>query len=397
MDTSAFAFYRGAAAVMASDLSLVPHTDLLVQCCGDAHLANFGGFASPERDLVFDINDFDETSVGPFEWDVKRLAASFEIACRAREFSEKQTRAIVLRNAQAYREAMRSFATMRNLDVWYARITAADIRARFGSQTTGQGRKRFDALVAKAETKDSMKAFSKLTTVVDGEPRIVNDPPLIVRIDDLADDSATDAAKAKEFLHLYFRTYRHSLQGDRRRLIEGYRLVDVARKVVGVGSVGTRCWIALLLGRDNDDPLFLQFKEATQSVLEPYCGKSGYASSAQRVVEGQRLLQASSDILLGWARVEHGLLDGLEHDYYARQLWDWKVSVDLDNILPENMLAYAYLTGWSLARGHARSGDRIAIAAYLGSADTFDRAISDFAVAYADQNERDYEAVSKGR
>jgi hypothetical protein len=327
---------------------------------------------------------------------VKRLTASFEIACRSREFSQKQTRAIVLRNVQAYREAMRNFAGMRNLDVWYARITAAEIRERFGSQSSGQARKRFDALVAKAETKDSMNAFSKLTTEVDGEPQIVNDPPLIVRIDDLGGESAADAAKAKEFLHLYFRDYRHSLQGDRRRLIEGYRLVDLARKVVGVGSVGTRCWIALLLGRDNEDPLFLQFKEATASVLEPYCGKSGYANPAQRVVEGQRLLQASSDILLGWTRVDQGLLDGLQHDYYARQLWDWKVSVDLDTILPEGMLAYAYLTGWSLARGHARSGDRVAIASYLGAGDAFDRAISDFAVAYADQNERDYEAVTKG-
>jgi uncharacterized protein (DUF2252 family) len=395
MNASPFAFYRGAAAVMASDLSLVPRTDLLVQCCGDAHLANFGGFASPERDLVFDINDFDETSVGPFEWDVKRLAASFEIACRAREFSRKETRAIVLATAQSYRDAMRNFAMMHNLDVWYSRINANEIRERFGSQASGRARRRFDALVAKAETKDSMKAFSKLTTVVDGEPRIVNDPPLIVRLEDLAGESAADAAQAKEFLHLYFREYRHSLQGDRRRLIEGYRLVDIARKVVGVGSVGTRCWIALLLGRDNDDPLFLQFKEATTSVLEPYCGKSGYASSAQRVVEGQRLLQASSDILLGWVRLEFGLLDGLEHDYYARQLWDWKVSVDLETMPPENMLAYAHLTGWSLARGHARSGDRIAIGAYLGSGDVFDRAISDFAIAYADQNEHDYEAVAK--
>jgi hypothetical protein len=245
--------------------------------------------------------------------------------------------------------------------------------------------------IAKAEQRDSMRALTKLTQRIDGELRIKSDPPLIISITDVAEENDTDAQPLIAWLHDQFRVYRRSLQPDRRRLLEGYRLVDLARKVVGVGSVGTRCWVALLLGRDENDPLFLQIKEAEASVLEPHCGKSGYANHAQRVVEGQRMLQASSDILLGWMRVVG--LDGIERDYYVRQLWDWKVSAAIETMLPPALLAYAQICGWSLARGHARSGDRVAIASYLGNSDRFDRAIDEFAVAYADQNERDYETV----
>ena len=391
---SPFTFYRGAAIVMASDLATTPDSGLRVQCCGDAHLANFGGFAAPDRTLVFDINDFDETSPGPFDWDVKRLTASFEIAARSREFSAKAARELVLQCVRTYRETMAEFAGSTNLDTWYARLDIPSVLARWGSEVNAEQVKRFEAMATKAQSKDSTKALTKLTREVDGEFRIISDPPFVVPIDELAAEEGLelDPEQLRTWLHEKFRGYRQSLAPDREQLLDSYRLVDVARKVVGVGSVGTRCWIALLLGKDNDDPLFLQIKEAEQSVLEPYAGPGEYASPGQRVVEGQRLLQASSDILLGW--IETTSLDGVERAFYFRQLWDWKVSADLETMTPETMKVYAQMCGWTLARGHARSGDRVAIAAYLGSGRVFDEAIADFSAAYADQNERDYEAVT---
>jgi uncharacterized protein (DUF2252 family) len=390
MLASAFSFYRGAAVIMAADLAAGPQSGLRVQAVGDAHLANFGGFASPERRMVFDINDFDETAPGPFEWDVKRLAASFEIACRAREFGQKDARVTVLNAVRGYREAMADFAGMSNLAVWYARLDVETAIARWSNDVSPDDVKRLQRNVAKAQGKDSMKALNKLTHVVDGDYRILSDPPLVVRLADLL--SVSEANQVSEWLHERFREYRRSLQPDRRHLLETYRIVDFARKVVGVGSVGTRCWILLMLGKDDQDPLFLQVKEAEASVLEPYAGKSGFASHGQRVVEGQRLLQASGDIMLGWTRALG--LDGVERDFYVRQLWDWKLSADLETMTPAVMKVYAQICGWTLARGHARSGDRLAIAAYLGSGDVFDRAIADFSVSYADQNQRDFETAT---
>jgi uncharacterized protein (DUF2252 family) len=390
MLVSPFTFYRGAASIMARDLAPTPRAGLRVQLCGDAHLSNFGGFASPDRALVFDLNDFDETAPGPFEWDVKRLAASFEICGRDRNFSEAERRSIVLGVVRAYREAMRQFATMPNLAVWYSRLDVGAIEERLRGEHDKKQAKTVDQTVAKARTKDSLKAFSKLCTVVDGEVRIVSDPPLIVPIAELAGGRST--AEIQQELHGLFRTYRRSLQRDRRVLLEGYRMTDMARKVVGVGSVGTRAWILLLLGRDDGDPLFLQVKEAEASVLEPYLGKSEFRNHGQRVVEGQRMMQAASDIFLGWLRNPKGL-DGKSRDFYVRQLWDWKTSVNLDAILPRGLELYGGICGWTLARAHARSGDRIAIGSYLGKGDIFDTAIADFAQAYADLNERDYAAL----
>ena len=385
---SPFTFYRGAAVIMAADLATLPSTGLRVQACGDAHLANFGGFAAPDRTLVFDMNDFDETAPGPFEWDVKRLAASFEIAARTRELSSKTARAVVRRVTRSYREAMAQFATMTNLEVWYSRLDAQGVLDRWRSHVSPDDVTRFERTAAKAERKDSLRALSRLTQLVDGERHIVSDPPTLVPVTDLAGDSEAFLA----WLHERYRVYRQSLQHDRRHLLDDYRLVDFARKVVGVGSVGTRCWIALLLGKDDADPLFLQVKEAEASVLEPYAGKSGFANHGRRVVEGQRLLQSAGDILLGWTRAQG--VDGVQRDFYVRQLWDWKVSPALDTMTPEILKIYAQLCGWTLARGHARSGDRIAIAAYLGTGVGFERAIAEFAAAYADQNDRDFEAVS---
>jgi len=390
MLVSAFTFYRGAASLMAHDLASTPRTGLNAQLCGDAHCSNFGGFASPSRDLVFDLNDFDETLPGPFEWDVKRLAASIEIAGRDRGFDDKVRRASVLASVRAYREGMRSFAAMGNLGVWYSRLDVTQLLAGLAAQKQKQQVKTLKRAAAKAQTKDSMKAFAKLTQEVDGEPRIISDPPLIVPIHELAGDRDREAIVA-ELMEL-FRGYRRSLQPDRRTLLEGYRFADLARKVVGVGSVGTRCWIMLLLGRDNGDPLFLQIKETGPSALESVLGRSQYRNHGQRVVEGQRLMQAASDIFLGWIHVKAGL-DGQPRDFYVRQLWDWKASADLDTILPQGLEIYAGVCGGTLARAHARSGDRIAIASYLGKNDVFDRSIAEFAVAYADQNERDYDAL----
>jgi len=390
MLASPFTFYRGAAVIMAADLGAAPSTGLQVQACGDAHLSNFGGFDAPDRTLVFDINDFDETNPAPFEWDVKRLGASFEIAARSREFTDQEARALAVRAARTYREAMSAFAAMTNLEVWYARLDVERIFDAFRAKATASEVKRFRKLTAKAKGKDNMKAFAKLTEQVDGEHRIRSDPPVVVALRDLL--GADGYEDIRGWLEERIRAYRRTLQPDRRHLLESYRLVDFARKVVGVGSVGTRCWIALMLGRDERDPLFLQVKEAESSVLEPYSGHSGFANHGQRVVEGQRLLQAASDIMLGWTRANGP--DGVPRDFYLRQLWDGKVSAAIEEMTPRSLGVYAQLCGWTLARGHARSGDRIAIASYLGSGTAFDDAIADFSRVYADQNERDFASAA---
>jgi uncharacterized protein (DUF2252 family) len=393
MLASAFAFYRGGALIMASDLAGTPISGFRVQLCGDAHLSNFGVFGSPERNLVFDINDFDETAPGPWEWDIKRLAASFAVAGREIGFPESDRRAIVLATVRAYREAMAAFASMRNLEVWYAQMP---VEQAFREFTAGVDRKRLkkaEADVAKFRTKDSIHAFDKLTRLVDGEPRIISDPPLIVPIDELTPDRS-DRAALKEEARVMLRMYRRTLETDRRHLLETFRFVDLARKVVGVGSVGSRAWIALFLGSDNEDPLFLQIKEAQPSVLEQYVGRSEYGNCGQRVVAGQRLMQATSDIFLGWQHTPSGI-DGQERDFYVRQLKDWKGSFAFEASQPAGAAAYGRLCGWTLARAHARSGDRIAIASYLGTGDVFDQAIAAFSETYADQNEHDYNALKQ--
>lgn len=389
MAASPFGYYRGAAYPMAADLSLVPRTGLLVQLCGDAHLSNFGGFASPERDQVFDVNDFDETHVGPFEWDIKRLAASLDIASRSRGFDPTVGRSIVAKSVRSYRETIREFATKRYLDIWYSRLNVAGIIARWGPDARADLKVAFEKTVAKAQTKDRLKAAAKLTHEVDGEMRFISDPPLIVPLGELIGE--LDAQQIAETIDEALHSYRRSLTADRRLLLESHRLVHVARKVVGVGSVGTRAWVALMLGRGNDDPLILQIKEAEASVLERFLGNSTYTNHGQRVVEGQRIMQATGDIFLGWARVAE--VDGVRRDYYMRQLWDWKVSADVDSMSPELLAIYGQVCGWTLARAHARSGDAIAIGSYLGSSDTFDRAVTEFAHAYADQNAKDHQAL----
>lgn len=399
MLVSPFAFYRGGALIMASDLSRTPNSGIRVQLCGDAHLSNFGVFGSPERNLVFDMNDFDETAPGPWEWDVKRLAASFSIGGRENGFSEKERRKVVLDTVRAYREAMSMFAEMRNLDVWYAHLSVEQAMAEFTAGIDPKRVKKAEADIAKARTKDSMHAFAKLTEVVDGEPRIISDAPLIVPIAELLPaERDRDALEAES--RSIIRSYRRTLETDRRHLLEDFRFVDLARKVVGVGSVGTRAWIALFLGADDQDPLFLQIKEAQQSVLERFVGKSQYTNCGQRVVAGQRLMQAASDIFLGWHHLSAGL-DGKARDFYIRQLKDWKGSFAFEGAVPAGAAAYGKACGWTLARAHARSGDRIAIASYLGKSDVFDRAITAFAETYAEQNERDYkalqDAVDEGR
>ena len=388
MMVSPFTFYRGAAAIMAADLAATPVSGLRVQLCGDAHLLNFGGFASPERALVFDLNDFDETLPGPWEWDVKRLAASIEVAGRDSGMKPPERRAAVEATVREYREAMRAFAGQTELGVWYARLEGPALVALARSQLGPKEAPNLEANLAKARSKDSLKAFSKLTKVVDGEARIVAAPPLIVPLRDLV--NAEQDARMEQAIHELFRAYRRTLQADRRHLLEQYRIVDIARKVVGVGSVGTRCWVLLLMGRRDADPVFLQIKEAQDSVLAPFAGKSKVSNQGQRVVEGQRVMQAASDIFVGWLRTIG--LDNRQRDFYVRQLWDGKVSVDPANLTPAVLAVYGGICGWTLARAHARSGDRIAIASYLGAGTTFDRAVGDFAVAYADQNERDYSA-----
>jgi uncharacterized protein (DUF2252 family) len=391
MLVSPFSFYRGGALIMASDLARTPNSGIRVQLCGDAHLSNFGVFASPERRLVFDINDFDETAPGPWEWDVKRLAASFAIGGRELGFSDKERRKIVLDTVRSYRETIAVFAGMSNLDVWYASLPVEEAFEEFTRGVDPKRLKKAGANIAKARTKDSMHAFEKLTHVVHGERRIISDPPLIVPIDELIPASMQRDEIVNE-VHGLVRSYRLTLETDRRHLLEQFRFVDMARKVVGVGSVGTRAWIVLFLGVDLDDPLFLQVKEAQPSVLEQFVGKSEYKNCGRRVVAGQRLMQANTDIFLGWQHVNSGL-DGKERDFYVRQLKDWKGSFELEGTLPAGAGAYGKACGWTLARAHARSGDAIAIASYLGKSDTFDRAVADFAETYADQNERDYKAL----
>jgi uncharacterized protein (DUF2252 family) len=391
MMVSPFTYYRGAALPMASDLATTPISGLAVQACGDAHLSNFGIFGSAERRLMFDVNDFDETLPGPWEWDVKRLAASLEVAGRDNGFPPKQRREIVLASVSRYRQAMREFASMTNLDVWYAHADMTEVRAQFDAQLRARQRKLVDAGLAKARTRDSMQELAKLTRMVDGRPRIISDPPLLVPIDELV-PSETDRADLEGELTGLIAKYQRTLETDRRYLLHQFEFCDMARKVVGVGSVGTRCWIVLMLGRDETDPLFLQVKEAEASVLSRFVGASKYGNQGQRVAAGQRLMQAASDIFLGWQRIEAGL-DGQSRDFYVRQLRDWKFSIEIGQLRPEGLQLYAGLCGWTLARAHARSGDRIAIAAYLGGSDVFDKAIAKFASAYADQNERDYQAL----
>jgi uncharacterized protein (DUF2252 family) len=389
MLVSPFAFYRGGAALMAADLADAPRTGLHAQLCGDAHLANFGAFAAPDRRLVFSVNDFDESLPGPFEWDVKRLVASFAVAGRDRGFDTKRREAVALAAGRSYREAMREFAEMRALELWYARIDVEDLARQWAAHASAKQRKRFDRNVAKANAKDSLRAFDRLTQFVDGHPRIVSDPPLIVPIEELV--SPEQRVVLEDAMRKLIRAYRRTLTGDRRRLLERFDYVDTARKVVGVGSVGTRAWIVLLLGNDDRDPLFLQCKEAERSVLEPFLGASEFANHGQRVVEGQRLMQSASDIMLGWLRTPG--FDGVERDFYIRQLWDGKGSAIIEAMNPAAMAEYARVCGWTLARAHARSGDAVAIAGYLGSGESFDRALASFAETYADQNDADYAAL----
>jgi uncharacterized protein (DUF2252 family) len=389
MAASPFAFYRGAAAVFANDLADQDHTGLIVQLCGDAHLVNFGAFASPERSLVFDLNDFDETLPGPFEWDVKRLAASFEVASRSNGFEQVDREAVQLALCTAYASSMVELAGMHHLDVWYQRLTVEEIIERWGAAAGPIAVDRFRRNLSKARSKDRLKAFRRLTTVDGGEPRFLSDPPLLEPARELMGERDHDELRA--LLSKALRSYRSTLSPDRRFLLDRYRFVDLARKVVGVGSVGTRCWVALLMGRDEGDPLFIQIKEAEASVLERSLPRSAYHHQGRRVVEGQRLMQAVSDIFLGWDQIEG--IDGRVHDYYFRQLWDWKASADVDSMDPQVMGVYAQICGSILARAHARSGDSVAISAYVGGGDALGRAMIAFSSVYADQNEADHAAL----
>jgi uncharacterized protein (DUF2252 family) len=389
MLVSAFTFYRGAALPMAADLATTPTSGLQVQLCGDAHLSNFGAFASPERELVFDVNDFDETLPGPFEWDVKRLAASLAVAGRDNGFRRKARRKVVLAAAEGYRTAMRGFAEQTFLDVWYAHLDIEQAIREFRSQMKTKRVTEVEEMLAKAHTHDSTQALSKLTTVVEGRRRIISDPPMIVPLEELFSD--VQASALYEQVRAVLGKYRRTLQSDRRHMLDQFTLVQAARKVVGVGSVGTRARILLMDSGDGVEPLFLQAKEAQASVLADYCGRSQYTNQGERVVTGQHLMQAESDIFLGWTRVPGP--DGVDRDFYVRQLKDWKWSAPIERARPPSMRVYARVCGWTLARAHARSGDRVAMAAYLGDSDTFDQAIADFAETYADQNERDYAAL----
>jgi uncharacterized protein (DUF2252 family) len=439
MMVSPFTFYRGAAKIMAADLADTPVAGLEAQLCGDAHLSNFGAFASPERILMFDVNDFDETLPGPFEWDVKRMAASFEIAARNNGFSKADMRAATLASVRAYREAMATFAQMGTMDIWYAHLDEDELRAGIRTAVAGTakqekgaknqkkadkqakapkkaekraakqekadreenkaakaGEKRAQKTLAKAHTRDSLQALSKLCELVDGNYRIVSQPPIVVPARDLAATYGLSPDEVVPAIREQFRAYRATLQDDRRHLLERFEIVDAARKVVGVGSVGTRAFIVLLQGRDAHDPLFLQIKEATASVLEPYVGKSRYRQHGERVVQGQRMMQAASDIYLGWTK---GV--DIRRHFYWRQLRDMKGSAVVEAMIPLGLTYYARICGWTLARAHARSGDPVAIAEYLGTSDAFDTSITDFSQRYADQNDRDYQefvtAVRSGR
>ena len=397
MLVSPFTYFRGAALPMAADLAATPSSGLQVQLCGDAHLSNFGAYGSPERRLVFSINDFDETLPGPFEWDVKRLASSVVIAARDNGCTTKEQRKAVRAAAESYRTAMREFADGGLLDGWYAHLDF-DLYAReIRDELTTKRAKLLDDLLAKARTRDSVQAARKLTEVVDGRRRIVSDPPLVVPAEELLPEA--EAGTLERHLEAVFDRYAQSLSDDRRHLLRQFRLVHVARKVVGVGSVGTRAFVMLLEADGGDELLILQAKEAQHSVLAPYLGGSHYDNQGQRVVSGQRLMQAVSDIFLGWDRVDLG--EGVERDIFVRQLRDWKLSLPIERMKPHGLAVYARACAWTLARAHARSGDRIAIAAYLGGSDRFDKAIVEFAEAYADLNEHDYallaQAVEDGR
>jgi uncharacterized protein (DUF2252 family) len=390
MVASPFAFYRGGALIMAADLAKTPSSGLHAQLCGDAHMSNFGIFASPERRLVFDVNDFDETHPGPFEWDVKRLAASLAVAGRDNGFSAKQRRKIVLAAAAGYRAAMIEYAGNGNLAVWYSHLDMDDVLAQIGSQLDSKRKARAEAALGKAHSRDSVQALAKLTKMVDGRARILSQPPLLVPVEELLGEE--EAQSTYERLRFLLRSYGRTLQWDRRRLLEQFELVQVARKVVGVGSVGTRAWILLFEGIDGGDPLFLQAKEAQASVLSGFVKASGFKNQGERVVTGQQLMQATSDIFLGWQRNPGP--DGVERDFYLRQLRDGKGSVVVEEMVPDGMRLYARICGQTLARAHARSGDRVAIAAYLGSSDRFDNAIADFAETCAEQNARDHGALT---
>jgi len=398
MMVSPFTFYRGAAKIMAADLAHTPRAGLIVQLCGDAHLSNFGVFASPERNLLFDLNDFDETLPGPFEYDVLRLAASFTIAARNNGFSDDDVRTVTLNVVRSYREGMAQFAGMRTLDIWYSRLSEAELvsamdmaratqKGKLAKKTSKALEKNARRGTAKARTRDSMQALAKLAELVDGHYRIISQPPLVVPVRDFGSALGVSAEEAEAAVRQQLASYRAALPPDRRHLLERFRVVDVAHKVVGVGSVGNRAFIALLEGRDEQDPLFLQVKEATASVLEDHLPASEYDQPGERVVQGQRMMQAASDIFLGWTR-------GVQADRYLywRQLRDMKGSAVVEAMVPMGMTFYAHACGWTLARAHARSGDPIAIAAYLGGSDKFDKAVTDFSRRYADQNTRDYEA-----
>jgi uncharacterized protein (DUF2252 family) len=385
MSASPFAFYRGAARLMATDLATTPSSGLTTQICGDAHVANFGFYASPERRLVFDMNDFDETLLGPWEWDVKRMAVSLMIAAQHRGFSAAKCAEVTLQAVAGYREAMAGFADMRTLDLWYQHLTTEQLDE-VDRQVPRKDRKLIDKVEKTARTKDSLQALRKLTDEVDGERRIKSDPPVLLTVRDLPSDVLP--GEIEQAVFEAFMMYRSTLSDDRQHLLSRFRPMDIALKVVGVGSVGTRCFIMLLQGRDSDDPLFLQVKEATSSVLEEHLAASPYGNHGQRVVEGQRRMQAVSDIFLGWTQGTEG------RQFYVRQLRDWKGALDLDAVNVRQLGAYGQVCGWTLARGHARTGDGIAIAAYLGTNDTFDRAIADFANAYAAQNQADYDEFS---
>jgi uncharacterized protein (DUF2252 family) len=403
MLVSPFTFYRGAALVMAADLKSTPTSDLRTQLCGDAHLSNFGAYASPERRLVFDINDFDETLPGSFEWDVKRLAASFVVAGRDNGFTRKQYRKATLAAVETYRTAMRTFAEESILTAWYAHLeieqAIAEYKATLSARKLNKHKARLKATenaLAKAHTRDSLQAIGKLTSVVDGRRRITSNPPLIIRFEDMTE---LDPDNLFDRLRGLIAAYGKTLQSDRRHLLNHFMLTDIAHKVVGVGSVGTRAWILLLEAGVEAEALLLQAKQAGPSVLAGYAGQSEYRNNGERVVAGQHLMQASSDIFLGWLRARP--TGGRYMDYYVRQLRDWKMSAEIEEMIPAGMLLYAQLCGWTLARAHARAGDRIAIASYLGGSSKFDNAIADFAEAYADQNERDHaalaDAVAAGR
>jgi uncharacterized protein (DUF2252 family) len=403
MSVSPFTFYRGAAAIMAGDLATTPSSDITVQLCGDAHLSNFGLFGTPERRLLFDLNDFDETLPGPWEWDVKRLAASFEVLGRDRGFSTTDRRAVVMSGVREYRERMRIAAEMPTLTAWYDDLDATrllevvrkELRV---AKTSKREAKAAHEMVRKAYGRDNTRVYAKRARSLDGEPRIVSDPPLIIPIEDIIVAGSEWDRSADVLVKKLLSSYRRTL-GHQHHPVEEFRYVHAAHKIVGVGSVGTRCYILLLLGRDNRDPLFLQVKEAQASVLEPYAGPSQYRHHGERVVTGQRVMQAATDIFLGWQRIKG--LDGVTRDYYVRQFHDWKGSADVDALMVPGATVYARLCGATLARAHARWGDRIAIASYLGKGDAFDRAIAAFSAAYADQNERDFDrftaAIRSGR